>query len=236
MSCGNSPRRAELAPLRPDGCARGDVTAAASISPASASASRSRGFSLLEVLVALALFAIAMGLAYGGLDAVVRARAQLTEQADALAALQRAVGLLDRDLRSAVARPVRQGDLRVEAALVLDADGLALTRAGYSNRLAQARSELERVRWYRDGDALQRLRLPALDRTPGGVLDGEAVLAGVQRLDIEALGADGRWSPRWPLQGGSPTTLPRALRVRLELDGWGEIERWFELVEPLPPP
>ena len=100
MSRGSAHRSAELAPLRPDPCARGDVTAATSMSPPLASRSRgftpadargvsafsragacgrsanARGFSLLEVLVALALFAIAMGLAYGGLDAVVRARAQ----------------------------------------------------------------------------------------------------------------------------------------------------------------
>jgi general secretion pathway protein J len=203
--------------------------------PCGPRAPRLRGFSLLEVLVALSVFAIAMGLAYGGLDAVVRARAQLEAQAAALAQLQRAVGLLERDLRGAVARPVREGERRVEPALRLDADGLALTRAGYANRLAQARAELERVRWQRDGAALRRLRLPALDRSPGGLPEGEAMLEGVQRLDIEALGDDGRWSPRWPPSGAAVDRLPRALRVRVELADWGEIERWFELVDPPAP-
>lgn len=195
-----------------------------------------RGFSLLEVLVALSVFAIAMGLAYGGLDAVVRARAQLDEQAAALARLQRAVGLLERDLRGALARPVRDGEIGVEPALRLDAEGLALTRGGYANRLAQARAELERVFWHRDGETLRRVRLAALDRSPGGLPEGDEVLDGVQQLDIEALADDGRWSTRWPLPGSAIDRLPRAVRVRLVLDGWGEIERWFELVESPSPP
>ena len=99
-----------------------------------------RGFSLLEVLVAVALFALAMGLAYGGLDAVVRGRAQLAGSAQALADLQRSVGLLERDLRAAQPRSVRTGDLRRLPALVIDSDGIELTRAGHANRLAQSRA------------------------------------------------------------------------------------------------
>lgn len=192
---------------------------------------RVRGFTLLEVLVALALFAIAMGLAYGGLDAVVRARAQLEEQAEALASLQRSVGLLERDLRSAVARPVRGGELRAEPALQIDADGLALTRAGHANRLAQPRAELERVHWYRREHGLHRRGLPVLDGSVATRREGDPLLDGVQRLEFEALGLDGRWSSRWPLPGGDPARLPRAVRVRMDLDAWGEIERVFELVD-----
>lgn len=190
-----------------------------------------RGFSLLEVLVAVALFALAMGLAYGGLDAVVRGRAQLQEEAQRLAALQRAVGLLERDLRAALPRSVRDGDLRRLPALQIDGDGLTLTRGGFNNRLAQARAELERVRWYAEGDALQRGRWRVLDRPGGERAQTDARLEGVRTIEFEALGVDGRWVARWPPPGQDLDAWPRALRVGFDLDGLGRIERVLELAE-----
>jgi len=192
---------------------------------------RCDGFSLLEVLVAVSLFALAMALAYGGLDAVLRGRAQLDAQADRLREIQTAVGLLERDLRGAVARPVRDGDRLRRGALELDPQGLALSRGGHANRLAQARAEVERVLWRLDGNRLERLRHSRLDRSPGGPLDESFQLDGVSRLEIEVLAEDGRWTARWPAPGSADDLLPRAIRVRLEVTGLGRIERWFELVE-----
>ncbi|GIX34449.1 MAG: hypothetical protein KatS3mg126_0228 [Lysobacteraceae bacterium] len=190
---------------------------------------RARGFGLLEVLVAVALFALAMGLAYGGLDAVVRARAQMQEEALRLAALQRVVGLLERDLRAAVARPVRDGELGRLPALLLDRSGLELSRAGLAVPLAQARAGIERVRWAVEDGALVRRVHAVLDRVGGEQGEEQARLDGVGSLRIEALAADGRWQERWPLPGARPEALPRAVRVRFALDGLGEIERLLEL-------
>lgn len=196
---------------------------------------RAAGFSLLEVLVAVALFALAMGLAYGGLDAVMRGRAQLAEDAQRLAALQRVVGLVERDLRAALPRSVRLGDIRRQPALLIDPDGLQLTRAGYANRLAQARAELERVRWDIDDQALTRWRYPVLD--PGGSQAPlrDAALEGVSRVEFEALSQDGRWVARWPEPGQGELAWPRAVRVVFELDWLGRIERVLELAEPVQP-
>jgi general secretion pathway protein J len=66
-----------------------------------------RGFSLIELLIALAVFATMAALAYGGLDSVARTRAELGRQQDAFRDLMRGVGLIERDLRQAISRPVR---------------------------------------------------------------------------------------------------------------------------------
>jgi general secretion pathway protein J len=190
-----------------------------------------RGFSLLEVLVAVALFGLAMGLAYGGLDAVVRGRAQLAQEAQRLASVQQAVGQLERDVRAALPRSVRAAELRREPALLVERDALTLTRAGYASGLAQARAELERVRWGTSQDALLRWRFASLDRG-GSERPLESLrLAGVSVWRVEALHADGRWVDRWPPPGQDSAVWPRALRVGFELQGLGRIERLLELPE-----
>jgi general secretion pathway protein J len=68
---------------------------------------RARGFSLIELLVALAVFAALAAAAYGGLSQITATRGALAKQQDRFAQVVRAVSILERDLRQAIARPVR---------------------------------------------------------------------------------------------------------------------------------
>ncbi|MBD8525558.1 type II secretion system minor pseudopilin GspJ [Pseudomarimonas arenosa] len=190
---------------------------------------RSRGFTLIEVMVAVAVFALAMALAYGGLNSIVQSRRQLDQEADALSRLQFAVGLLERDLRSAVDRPVQDRYGQRLPALALEGGRLALTRGGYANALAASRAELQRVDWrWRDGDLLRQsaLQLDAADSPSDEPL---VVLGDVDGLRIEALAADLRWTDRWPQLGQSAESMPRAVRVRFQHSKFGQIERIFEI-------
>ena len=87
------------------------------------------GFSLIELVVALAVFAALAAAAYGGLSSVAQTRGALAEKQDRLAAIVRAVSTFERDLRQAVSRPVR-GNSRGEAvpALIGGADRIATVR------------------------------------------------------------------------------------------------------------
>jgi general secretion pathway protein J len=191
---------------------------------------RFAGFSLVELLVAVAIFALAAGLAYGGLDGLVRARGQLQEQSARLQSLQFAVGLIERDLRAAVNRPVREayGSTTLPA---LQADGarIELSRIGHANALAQPRAEIERVAYQLDGRTLQRLRYPVLDRTPGTTPEIQPLLEDVERLEFRLLDHQRREHGRWPAGDAEP--LPRAVELRLVVSGLGELRRLLELPE-----
>lgn len=198
---------------------------------------RQQGFSLLELVVAVALFAVAMALGYGGLDAVLRARTQLDQESQRLAELQLLLGLFDRDLRSALPRAVRDRGGLDQPAFVLQPQRLALTRGGHGNTLAQPRAELERVEWLFDGRYWQRLAARQLDAAPSTSGQPPLRIDGVQSLVIEVLADDGRWIDRWPPPARRDEVgLPRALRLRLQLDDLGRIERLLELPQPAAPP
>ena len=190
--------------------------------------SRPRGFTLLELLVAIALFAVVAALVWGSLEGLSRGSMQLREASERLAAVQRGVDLLVRDLRQAAPRPVRDGSGRELAALLGEPRQLEFTRAGHANALAQVRAELERVGYRRGEDGLERLRWTVLDRAGASQAQRETLFTGLQSLQILYRDASGREHGNWPPRGGDGA-LPRAVELRLVLDDYGELRRLVEL-------
>lgn len=193
-----------------------------------------RGFTLVEMLVAVAVFAVASALAFGGLSALARARAELETSNTRLGRLQFTIGLIERDVRSIAARGVREGYGAARPALDGTRDRLELTRHGYANALALPRAELERVRWVLQRGSVQRQRFAVLDRTPGTLPVEDALLDGVERLEFRYLADDGRELAQWPPPRAADDRPPRAVLVVLTLSGFGEIRRLLELPEQTP--
>jgi general secretion pathway protein J len=199
-----------------------------------------RGFSLIELLVALAVFAALAAAAYGGLSGIAATRSALAAQQDRFARVVRAVSMLERDLRQAISRPVRgngRGDYL--PALAGTGDRIELTRLGFANPLAEPRSNLERVAYAVDAQKLMRARYSALDRAPDATPAATAVLEDTQALGLRYLGSDGAWRSTWPpteAPHGMHTyeLLPRAVEFRIATRDTGELRRVVELPSALP--
>lgn len=190
---------------------------------------RTRGFTLVEVLVATAVFAIMSALAWGGLNAVIRARAVLVAEQQDFSRTLRAVGALERDLQAAVARPVRGNYGETLPALRGDGDNLELTRLGYASPLVEARSALERVIYQQDGKSLKRGRFAVLDRAASSLPEFSELRDRLRRFQLRYMDAQGNWLEAWPRRDDAPEALPRAVEFRLDIDGVGEISRLVEL-------
>ena len=189
----------------------------------------SRGFTLVEVLVAVAIFALAAGLAVGGMNAITRARAQMDGDLARLADLQFAIGLIERDLRGIAMRPIREGYGPAMPALSGRVDALEISRYGAVGALAQNRSDISRIGYQIDGKRLLRLHYPVLDRSPGSLPTIDPLLDQVERIEWRYIGARGAPSlSQWPPPRGGDV-LPRAVELRLQLSDYGEIRRVFEL-------
>jgi len=202
---------------------------------------KSRGFSLIELLVALAVFASMAALAYGGLDSIVRTRAELVRQQAAFQQLMRSVSLLERDLRQASARPVRGNFGEPLGALLGGSNRIEFTRSGFANPQAEARSNLERVAYLLDGDTLERGVFPVLDRAPGTTAQVLRLRSAIGAFRLRYLDGNNRWSDSWPslaeASAGTPAVpaqLPRAVEFHIETKEYGDIVRVVELVSTFP--
>lgn len=195
------------------------------------------GFTLLELLVALAVFSIMAIAAYSGLRNVLYTRAAVEEQSRRLAAVQMAVYRLEQDIEQTTPRGIRDEYGEPQGALLGDPladDRLTLTRAGWDNSLGQQRANLQRVTYrLRDG-RLWRLYWPVLDR--GGPIEPRETLLldRVREFKARFLDQDD-WRDDWPPppkeedSKPDPDRLPRAVEIRLILEDWGEITRLLPL-------
>ncbi|MGB3873586.1 MAG: type II secretion system minor pseudopilin GspJ [Stenotrophomonas sp.] len=191
-------------------------------------APRARGFTLVEVMIALLVFAMLAAAGVGilawtaGQHDVVRARL------DRLGQLQRAHGLLKADLAQVAPRRVRRADGGAERAVfVASPPGdtrqplFAFVRRGHENPDAEPRASLQYVEYRVLEDRLERSARPMLDGTaadtPRVLLDGvESVRAHYYER--------GAWSDGW---GGGTETLPRAVMLELRLRDFGQVRNVF---------
>ncbi|NKQ09295.1 type II secretion system minor pseudopilin GspJ [Pseudomonas sp. SST3] len=208
------------------------------------------GFTLLELLIAIALFAL-LGLAtYRMLEAVLRSDEVVRAQETQLRQLGRAVWRLERDLMQAVPRPVRDGYGDEQNAFVGQLAGfeggaaLELTRSGWRNPTGMRRANLQRVRWRLAGDTLERLYWIVLDRDLDSEPRVQQVLDDVIELRLRYLDAENSWHEEWPpfeFGRGDPEEqarrLPVAVEVSFDHQRYGTITRLLRLPDgPTPAP
>lgn len=208
------------------------------------STNKEKGFSLLEVLIAVALTAIAGVIAYGFLNSAMSAYTGHSEKAKRLNEINLFFSMLSRDITHAIDRPIRDEYGEKEAAMVggINAEYLlSLTRGGWPNPRELPRSELQRIAYGLNDTRLERITWPVLDRVSSDNVLKTTALSGVDNVAIRFLRAENvivddeeiakDWQESWP-QEQTTTALaemPAAIEITLELQGWGEVRRLYAL-------
>ena len=200
-------------------------------------ADRSRGFTLIEVLVAMAIFGVLTMLAYMSLGQTLANAEMLTARMDRLQAIQRTMRYLGNDLAAAAPRPVRNelGDGYLPALMISAGNSfaLAVTHGGWSNPAGLPRSTQQRSVYLLEEDKLFRVYYTVLDTTYGNNAISTEILDGVERLEFRLLQDNGQFTNQWPptgMQGDAALKIrPRAVEIILTLEAEGEIRRIIEV-------
>jgi general secretion pathway protein J len=189
-----------------------------------------RGFTLIEVLLALAIFGILSVLAYRATAAMSDSEARLTQEAARWHALEGFFARFEADIRAAVPRQARLGSATEPAWLAtIDATGqaaLVITRAAAEFDGEPARAG-ERIGYRLREGAIEIAYWPHLDNPAGTSPAVYPLVENIAQWRLEYLTDSGAWRERWPWL--SEPAIPRAVRVGLTLGTGETIERAFAL-------
>lgn len=197
------------------------------------SRSRSAAFTLVELLVALAIFALISAFAYRALAGMLDSRAALERESRKWRDVTLFVGRLERDLSAVLRRKAiaPSGTEVAEVSSTLDTpdqrEGLAFTRSG-AVLMENAQAAPQRVAYRRVADRVERLTWGSVDAGPRDAPAIVPVLSGVNALTFRFLNANGEWRGGWGLPGANDA-LPNAVEATLELASGERIVRLFDL-------
>lgn len=187
------------------------------------------GFTLIEVLVALAVLAVFATFAWRATASLVEGEARLASEARRWQTLDAMYARIEADVRAAVPRAVRvPGGREYAWAGGVDANGqsaFAFTRAGGDP--AEPGAEGVRLTYRLNGGTAEIVYWPRLDRGAGGEPVAYAIADGIARLDVRYADDDGEWTDRWPPDRREG--LPRALVVAVTLADGARLERFIVL-------
>ena len=195
-----------------------------------------RGFTLIEVLVALAVFGVLSALAYMTLGQTLSNADMLTERMNRLQAIQRTMNYLSTEFMQAAPRSIRADLGQFEPALqssFASDFALQITHGGWPNSAGVPRSTQQRTAYRVEDEELVRYHWNVLDRTANNLPVATILLDDLESLTFRFLQFNGDWVDQWPpvntQTSSNSTMLPRAVEITLVLPDEGELRRIVEV-------
>ncbi len=170
------------------------------------------GFTLIEVLVALALFALISGAGFAVLDQVLRTQSRTEGRLERLAEIQRAMFLLTDDFLQARGRSFTAQS------------GNAGTNIGLRRNAADLREGSVGLTYRLQDETLLRI----VSRAAGPPLAEQPLLSGVTAAEWRFFDPQATWVASWPPAGQMPGTAapnPLAIELRITLIGGETLRR-----------
>jgi len=199
---------------------------------------RAAGFTLIEVIVATAIFALVAAIAATGLSSISKSYTALADQRADRHALTRALAAIEQDLQQAVARGVRSPYGAALPAFTGDSNSFEFSSSSLSVASTGPQAALVRVRYETRQNNLQRLLRAELDAAPNSQQSQRALLSGVQNVRLQYWDFSDVRSPIWPPANSNYTIdqLPRALEIRIVHSRFGELVRLIPISDVPPQP
>lgn len=169
------------------------------------------GFTLVEMLVALVIFALLSAAGVAVLRGSVDAQAAVSSRLAQLGALGRLHSLLSSDLGQAADRPTR-GPSGSRPAFTGDPNAMQFVRSGWTNLDGEPRSDLQRVEWRFAGNSLNRTGFQHLDGGDDGS-PAAPFAGGIASATLRYRMPDGSWASAF--RSSEEAALPPAVELTL---------------------
>ncbi|MFT5226119.1 MAG: general secretion pathway protein J [Polaribacter sp.] len=192
-----------------------------------------QGFTLIEMVIAVAIFAVMMVIAFPGLTHIAKVGDQVGQSNRRLSELQFALTYLNRDWMQVSSRKIldQYGDEKPH--IVIENNGISFTHSGWSNLLQHKRSELQRVQYRVKANQLIRQYWISLDQTTAEEPISTVLIDNVESFAVYFIDGSEQTIERWPLdeQDQQRAGKPIALRVEIDVKQFGQVHRIMEIPE-----
>ena len=196
---------------------------------------RKNGFTLIEVLIAITIFAVMSAFAYRALSSILSARDRVAQENQKWRSVSTLFARLEADLANATARSIRNSSNLQEDAFVgkltfgNDNEGQVMfTRMGLPGATGTLAAP-QRLGYRVKQGTVEELVWPVLDQGPRTVPAVYPLLSGVRTLTLRYLDArNNGWQTSWPPLATGPTppqSIPKAVEVALTLESGETITR-----------
>ena len=191
------------------------------------------GFTLIEMVIAVAIFAVMMVIAFPGLTHIARVGDQVGKSNRQLSEMQFALTYLNKDWMQVSSRGILNQYGDKEPHIKYEDNEISFTHSGWTSIFQDdknRRSELQRVEYLVKDEQLIRQYWSSLDQIPGEEPISTVLLEDVVLFEVHFITSAEEAIETWPPLAGN-TDRPIALRVRLELKGFGQVHRIMEVPE-----
>lgn len=195
---------------------------------------RKAGYTLLEVLVALTVFAILATITASAMYHAFNTRARVNDQANQLNAIQVTMALIARDTTQVADRSIFGNEMHHFPPFVGESTYLEFTRGGSVNPSEQERrSTLKRVAYICAGKKLIRRGWESLDTPARKNRQDKVLLDNLEACSFAYLSHSRQILPEWRTYATQQTqkqeTLPIGLQFNLTISEWGNMTLLFIL-------
>jgi general secretion pathway protein J len=190
---------------------------------------KNTGFTLLEVLIAIVIFALISLASFSIFTTVIKSDESSQLRTDRMNELQRAFIIIERDLLQITRRTIRiNGEEPLEGYLHTDSDYssgsqyLGFVRQGWKNPgLLLPRSDLQSVAYQLNDNKVERLHFNFVDSVQGEEPKVRELISEVSALKFEYF--DGK---KWQKEI-KDKQLPLAIAIEIDTEDYGVIRRQF---------
>ena len=192
------------------------------------------GFTLIEVLIALMIFAFVAVMTSIGLRNITSSQTILSARNTTISDVQLAMSLMQQDLTQMVNRSATVNG-EPQTALLANAGAISFTTANNPNiGGAFAHSDLFRVKYFTNNQGLVRQINLFVDATNKSQPINEVILPGATDLSFKFINSTGQILSYWysqitnSLMQANPNPLPQGVVVDITVKGIGKIQRVFQ--------
>ncbi|KTD59201.1 GspJ family T2SS minor pseudopilin variant LspJ [Legionella shakespearei] len=199
---------------------------------------RSIGFTLIEILIALTVFAILATITSSSLYYAFNTRTRVNAQAEQLNTLQLAVSIIQQDISQTVDRAVRGNEMRLFPVFVGQSQYLEFTRDGSINpQSLEKRSTLKRIALVCEEGKLLHRTWNSLDPANRNIYSDKELIGNLTECHFNFLNQNlevlNEWREQAVTQNQRKEPFPKAIQINITLNDWGKMNMLFIIPEAL---